>query len=117
MYSTKINIEGLRKLSGNDEAFVNEILKLYVERAGEDMDEIVQARNIDDWDTVRFVVHRMRSAAVPLGLKDLVVLLKKVEMKLKEDPENDVENELDSILDITRAAREEARQFVTIVST
>lgn len=112
----KINIEGLRRLSGNDETFVSEILRLYTERAAADLEELQDARAMSDWGTVRFVVHRMRSAAVPLGLKNLVVLLKKVEMKLKEDEENNVESELDSIIAFTQSAIEDAKHQLTVTS-
>jgi HPt (histidine-containing phosphotransfer) domain-containing protein len=111
-----IDIEGLKRLSGNDEAFISEILKLYTDRAGKDIDELEKARSIEDWSNVRFVVHRMRSAAVPLGLKDLVVLLKKVEMKLKDDSLDNVVEEIGQIIDITSHAIDDAQHQLDLTS-
>ena len=70
-------------------------LKLYTDRAGKDVDEFRSRPRNRRLEYVRFVVHRMRSAAVPLGLKNLVVLLKKVEMKFKDDILIYVETEID----------------------
>lgn len=116
METSKIDIDGLRRLSGNDEGFVTEILRLYAERAAKDLDEIQSARLIQDWGTVRFVVHRMRSAAVPLGLKNIVVFLKKVEMKLKEEVLEGVEMELNEILSMTREAIDDANHHLSLIS-
>lgn len=117
MEDNKINIEGLRRLSGNDESFVTEVLKLYIDRATIDLNEIKAARASNNWATVRFVVHRMRSAAVPLGLKNLVVLLKKVEMKLKESEQNTVEVELNAIQEYTTLAIDDARHQISVASS
>lgn len=116
METNKIDIDGLRRLSGNDEGFVTEILRLYTDRASKDIDELRAARSIKDWGTVRFVVHRMRSAAVPLGLKNIVVLLKKVEMKLKDDILDLVEKELDDILTMTQEAIDDAKHHLSLIS-
>ncbi len=116
MKKQKIDIEGLKRLSGNDEVFISEILKLYTDRAAKDVDELEVARAIEDWSTIRFVVHRMRSAAVPLGLKDLVVLLKKVEMKLKDDELDNVESEIEQIIEITNQAIADAQNQLNLTS-
>ncbi len=109
MSTEVIDIEGLKRLSGNDHGFVAEILKLYTERTVKDIQELENARSIQDWNGVRFIVHRMRSAAVPLGLKDLVVLLRKVENQLREDEMEEVDTRLNEISRIARSALEDAR--------
>jgi len=109
MSTEVIDIDGLKRLSGNDSGFVSEILKLYTERTAKDLFELQTARSMSDWNGVRFVVHRMRSAAVPLGLKDLVVLLRKVENQLREDDVEGVEGHLDEISSIATHALEDAQ--------
>ena len=73
------------------------------------MIELENSIALDDCNTIRFVVHRMRSSAVPLGLKDLVVLLKKVEMKLKDGIHDNVQSEIARIIEISRSAIEDAK--------
>jgi len=111
-----IDIEGLRRLSGNDEAFIAEILKLYTDQATKDVLELENSSALDDWNTIRFVVHRMRSSAVPLGLKDLVVLLKKVEMKLKDGIHENVHSEIVRIIEISRYAIADAKHQLSLKS-
>jgi HPt (histidine-containing phosphotransfer) domain-containing protein len=110
-----INVNGLKQLSGNDLEFVNDILKLYTERTSIDLSELKDARNENNWSKVRFVIHRMRSAAVPLGLKELVILLRKVENKLKAEELDGVLVELDQITQHSEEALQDAkRQLETV---
>ena len=111
-----IDVEGLRKMSGYDDSFVSEILKLFAERSAKDLDEVSAARKAGATNTVKFVVHRMRSAAVPLGLKELVVLLKKVELAIDDDETANLDKELDTIEKITREAIEHALLHLKVVS-
>lgn len=109
-----IDVKGLKQLSGNDIEFVNDILKLYTERTSVDLDELSEAREGSNWSKVRFVIHRMRSAAVPLGLKELVVLLRKVENKLKADDTEGVLDELDQIIEHSEEALHDAKRQLEI---
>ncbi len=111
-----IDVEGLRRMSGYDEVFVSEILKLYTERSSKDLEELRAARESKAHRTIKFVVHRMRSAAVPLGLKELVILLKKVEMAIDADESTDLTVELDSIERITLTAVENARRQLDVAT-
>jgi len=110
-----IDVQGLKQLSGDDLDFVNDILKLYAERTSIDINELKDARDESNWSKVRFVIHRMRSAAVPLGLKELVILLRKVENKLKAEELEGVIVELDQITRHSEEALEDAkRQLETV---
>lgn len=111
-----IDIEGLMKLSGNDSDFVNEILKLYKQRTNKDLQELKQAAQVEDWNTVRFVVHRMRSAAVPLGLKSLVVLLKRIELKIGESSAEELNEQLREVFTITENAMIDAQNKLDLRS-
>ncbi|MEM9050513.1 MAG: Hpt domain-containing protein [Bacteroidota bacterium] len=104
-----IDVNGLKQLSGDDQKFVNDILKLYTERTTIDLSELEKAREASDWSKVRFVIHRMRSSAVPLGLKELVVLLRKVENKLKSDVVDGVNSEIEEITRHSREALKDAK--------
>lgn len=109
-----IDVNGLKQLSGNDDDFVNDILKLYAERTLVDLNELKDARDEKNWSMVRFVIHRMRSAAVPLGLKELVVLLRKVENKLKAQEWEGVISELDQITKHSEEALLDAKRQLQI---
>ena len=113
-HMSTIDVKGLKQLSGNDEDFVNDILKLYTERTSIDLNELKDAREESNWSKVRFVIHRMRSAAVPLGLKELVVLLRKVENKLKEEEMDGVNSEIDQIARHSEEALLDAKRQLEI---
>ena len=112
---SSIDVEGLKRLSGDDEEFVTDILKLYTERTESDLFDLQEAKHEENWNQVRFIVHRMRSSAVPLGLKDLVVQLRKVEDKLKKEEIEGVSGELDVIIEKSGEALLDARKRLEIV--
>lgn len=112
---SSIDVEGLKRLSGNDQAFINDILKLYTERTETDLRELTTAISEENWNKVRFVVHRMRSASVPLGLKDLVIRLRKVEEKLKANDLNQVPEYLKEIIEHGETALLEAKRKLELV--
>ncbi len=116
MSAEAIDIEGLKRLSGNDIAFVNEILKLYGERTTKDVEELRSAYDEKDWNAVRFVVHRMRSAAVPLGLKHLVVLLKRIEIALKNDEIQGIREQLEDVYATTSHVMRDAQEKLDMTS-
>ena len=97
MTNTIIDIEGLKRIAAGDEKFVQEILTLYTERTANDLEELKVAADEKDWNTVQFIAHRMRSASVPLGAKNLLVFLKKAELNLKSGNPEGIESILDTI--------------------
>ncbi|MCH2214206.1 MAG: Hpt domain-containing protein [Flavobacteriales bacterium] len=109
---SSIDVNGLKQLSGDDKEFVNDILKLYTERTTADLTELERARNVSDWSKVRFVIHRMRSSAVPLGLKELVILLRKVENKLRSDQVEGISSEIEEIAQHSREAVKDAKSHL-----
>lgn len=97
MTNTSIDIEGLKRIAAGDEKFIQEILTLYTERTASDLEELKLAVDKKDWNAVQFLAHRMRSASVPLGAKNLLTFLKKAEMNLKSGNAEGIELILESI--------------------
>lgn len=112
---SSIDVEGLKRLSGDDDEFVTDILKLYTERTEADLSDLQEAKLGENWNQVRFIVHRMRSAAVPLGLKDLVVQLRKVEDKLKADNTEGISEDLEVIMKESGEALLDAKKRLELV--
>lgn len=108
MNNKLIDISGLKKIAGGDDAFVIEILTLFSERTQKDLEELAEAEKEENWDSIQFLVHRMRSAAVPLGIKDLLVYLKKIELNLKQGILDDIHGLLKSVYKLAATAVEEA---------
>lgn len=97
MNNKVIDLTGLKKIAGDDDAFIVEILTLFSERTQKDLKELAAAEKEENWDTIQFLVHRMRSAAVPLGIQDLLVYLKKIELNLKEGVLDNINGLLKSV--------------------
>jgi HPt (histidine-containing phosphotransfer) domain-containing protein len=105
-----IDVQGLKQLSGNDQEFILDVLKLYAERVSEDLKELKKAKESEDWTKARFVVHRMRSAAVPLGLKELIVLLRQAEEKIKSEKLLNIHEQIDQIMTHSQEALDDAKK-------
>lgn len=109
MTKSSIDIEGLKRIAAGDEKFIQEILTLYTERTANDLEELKVAADEKDWNAVQFLAHRMRSASVPLGAKDLLVFLKKAELNLKSGNPEGIELILESIHGEARMAIQAAK--------
>ncbi len=116
MVEKEIDIENLKAISNGDQAFFVEILQLYLERTTQDIEELQKAFDQKDYETIQFIAHRMRSAAVPLGIKNLLIHLKKMELDLKGGKINEVDNDIDRILDLARKALIEVSQELSATS-
>lgn len=111
-----IDIEGLKKIAAGDDAFVTEILSLYSERTEKDIVELKAAHAEQNWPAVQFVVHRMRSAAVPLGIDGLLIALKKIELNLKQDILDGVNDLLNQVYQLSALAIENAKNELKTTS-
>ncbi len=116
MVEKEIDIENLKAISNGDQAFFVEILKLYLERTSQDLEELQKAFNQKDYGTIQFIAHRMRSAAVPLGIKNLLIHLKKMELDLKGGKINYVDEDIARILDLARKALMEVSEELNSTS-
>ncbi|MFN2428401.1 MAG: Hpt domain-containing protein [Cryomorphaceae bacterium] len=106
--SEHIDVNGLLNLSGNDREFVAEILKLYIQKTNSDIRELGNAAGEENWKSVAFILHRMRSSATPLGLVELQKNLKALEIDLKDHNTSDADNRLNHIIDRVKTAQKSA---------
>lgn len=86
-----------------------DLLMFYTERVKEDMQELNKAHSHKDWTRVRFIVHRMRSTAITMGLKDLIAHLRVVEDKLKDEDLDSLRSDLDQICELFQNAIDEVQ--------
>jgi HPt (histidine-containing phosphotransfer) domain-containing protein len=76
-------IENLLELSGNDTAFVLEVLNMFVQTLKSEETEIKTALEEQNWPTAQFISHRLRSSAGSIGAKNIYVSCKELENYIK----------------------------------
>lgn len=75
MYS----LNHLKQVSGDDPEFMLEILEMFMNQATQEVGLIEQYAADKKWDDVKFVAHRLRSAAGSVGAKKIATTSSELE--------------------------------------
>lgn len=78
MYS----LNHLKQVSGDDPEFMLDILEMFMDQATEEVALINQYARDKKWDDVKFVAHRLRSAAGSVGAKKIAASSSELEQYL-----------------------------------
>ena len=75
-----ISLDYLHQLSGNDKEFEKEILKQFIQQAPDELEQLEQSINTNDFDSVRRTAHSLKSTVGYVGLsEELHPLLEQIE--------------------------------------
>ena len=72
----------LKKLSGGDNNFISEMVRLFLKQTPIDLVKLQQAIADEDVDTVKRTVHKLKSSVSMLGVGKMTVQLKNMESLL-----------------------------------
>lgn len=76
------DLSGLHQLTGGDAQQMIELLQVFLSSADQDLVKIAEASDVNDWDRVAAVAHKLIPSCGYLQLNDLVDLLKEFEGKV-----------------------------------
>lgn len=73
------DLEDLRATAAGDEDFIKEMISLFISQNDTAIDEITQLMTHRDDTKLNFILHKMKSSVVVMGVKVLTNLIVKVE--------------------------------------
>ncbi|MGK7391465.1 MAG: ATP-binding protein [Candidatus Cyclobacteriaceae bacterium M2_1C_046] len=79
------SLENLEKLSNGDDAFIADMLEVFVKNTISDFDELQKHVASENWNAVHRTAHKMIAPCRHLGIKQLVNVLEKIEVKSVEE--------------------------------
>ena len=77
--SCNINLNYLKQLSGGNEKFFIELIETFLDMTPKALDKMSQSLVQKEWDELKGIAHRIKPSYGYVGLKDIQVLLTKIE--------------------------------------
>ncbi len=84
-----LNLDNLRLLSRNSDAFICEILKVYLENTPIDLERMSNAVKEENWKVVQYYAHKLKSSAFTIGFLDGHAVFQQIEQKLRHNEVDD----------------------------
>ena len=80
-----INLDNLRTLSRDNEAFLREILKVYLDNTPVDLANMRAAVIEENWHVVRYFAHKMKSSSYTIGFVSGHAQFQKIEHAIRDN--------------------------------
>ena len=75
----------IQSVSGGDTAFINKMIVLFVETVPLNVQELVDATLLKNWDKVAKMAHKLKSTIDSMGIRTLHDAIRKIEMNAKNN--------------------------------
>lgn len=85
----KIDLTYLETLADGNNELIIELMQIFIEQVPEFIEEMNTHYNNKDWDALSAIAHKSKSSIDIMGLKDLQVKLKNLEVNAKDSSEID----------------------------
>ena len=76
---THIDLTYLYDMSDNDNQFVIEIMKIFIEQVPGELDKLAVAIEGQEWSSVHSIVHKLKSSVNHVGIKSIVPIIQQIE--------------------------------------
>lgn len=83
-----LDLTFLKEISDGDQAFINDVLRTFLEEMPKDIAQMDQALQVQDYVSVGKMAHKTKSTLQTLGLHDLKQLAFTIEQTTKTAPLN-----------------------------
>jgi HPt (histidine-containing phosphotransfer) domain-containing protein len=109
------DISYLKTISNNDQKFIKEVLRLFIETTNEAIQKLKLDLEKKDFKSIEFLLHRMRSSIMPFNLTKLNEQLKKTEQSIGESIYSNVDEEVGAIVtDTSRIVKLAQKELLNI---
>lgn len=85
-----INPEYLDSVSGGDAGIINDLVTLFRNQASEIVNSMFSALEAKDYTQISLLAHKIKSSVAIMGMDDLALMLKTLELKARESADTDL---------------------------
>jgi HPt (histidine-containing phosphotransfer) domain-containing protein len=96
--SNQLDITYLISISNNETTFIKEVLRLFIVTSKEATQKLESDLINEDYKSIEFILHRMRSSIMPFNLTKLNEHLKSTEEKIASNNYKDVSQAVNQII-------------------
>ncbi len=84
MMDKKYNLTNLKNMIGENDEAIKNFVQLFIQTSTQQSDEISSALDVQDYETVGAIAHKLKSSINLLGIKELENDIKVIEKSAKE---------------------------------
>jgi signal transduction histidine kinase/HPt (histidine-containing phosphotransfer) domain-containing protein len=95
----EINLDSLKKMTLDDPVLLDNIIQGFCKDCVEDRGLIFEALRLKDWEAVTLVIHRLAGRIAQIGIAELAVNLRQIELRLREGKDESKESLKKDIMD------------------
>ncbi|WP_439883335.1 Hpt domain-containing protein [Pontibacter sp. MBLB2868] len=82
--NTLYNLDYLHRMSGGDNSFINEMIRLFIKQVPLDLEKLKVAEAENDMVAAKQVAHKLKSSISMVGAEKMLLILKNLEITLAE---------------------------------
>lgn len=102
-----INLDNLRALSRDNDAFLREILKVYLDNTPVDLANMRAAVIEENWHVVRYFAHKMKSSSYTIGFVKGHAQFQKIEHSVRDENIEGIPQAFDVAVELCRSCMTE----------
>jgi HPt (histidine-containing phosphotransfer) domain-containing protein len=95
----EINLDSLKKMTLDDPVLLDNIIQGFCKDCVEDRGLIFEALRLKDWEAVTLIIHRLAGRIAQIGIAELAVNLRQIELRLREGKDESKESLKKDIMD------------------
>lgn len=76
---THIDLTYLYDMSDNDNQFIIEIMKIFIEQVPGELEKLAIAIDGQEWSSVHSIVHKLKSSVNHVGIKSIIPIIQQIE--------------------------------------
>lgn len=109
-----INLSYFDENFGGDQAFIEEILDIFLQEVPQKTSHLAAAVDSEDWEQAGEIAHSIKASVKMLGLHDLYTHIVTLEKRAKENPDRaSMAQELHQATQILDTARVEIQDYLS----
>lgn len=90
----------IKAISGTDSSFVDKMLKLLLDTMPQNLNELKQAQELQNWDQVGKIAHKLKSTIDSLGISSLKEKIRELESNGKQSLSDSIPAQVDHVIEI-----------------
>ena len=106
------SLDLLKEMGGNNQAFVNDMIRIYIEESPKTLQKLSEAHN--DWniDGIKSAAHKLRSPSAMMGVSKAVELTEFIEVNVsKSEKQDEVKSAIVRLIDLIQLVIEQAKSI------
>ena len=107
------SLDLLKEMGGNNQAFINDMIRIYVEESPKTLKKLNEAHNTWNIEGIKSAAHKLRSPSAMMGVSKAVELTEFIEVNVsKSEKQDEVKSAIVSLIKLIQLVIEQAKAIL-----